>query len=116
MRGQDDERLSGKNPTSGGSSEMEVNEPTTRPVRKPASSTAVTTHTPVGYAPNTARNCFGSIIGYSSFASIADPGHFLKHSIRPFRPADQQIWQPGIGIVIGQSGSYASWLLTRLLA
>jgi hypothetical protein len=35
MRGHEDERLSGKKPTSGGSSEIEVNEPTTRPVRAP---------------------------------------------------------------------------------
>jgi hypothetical protein len=48
MRGQEPERLSGKKPTSGGSSEIEVNEPTTRPVRSPAASTDVITQTPVG--------------------------------------------------------------------
>ena len=47
------EPLSGKNPTSGGSRETEVNDPTTKPARRPSAWVAVTTQTPVGYCPRT---------------------------------------------------------------
>ena len=42
------ERLSGKKPTSGGSSEMDVNDPTASPQRWPSGVAEVTTQTPVG--------------------------------------------------------------------
>src|SRR5262245_27995209 len=43
-----------KKPTSGGSSEIDVNEPTVNPIGRPAAS-PVTTVTPVGKCPSTAR-------------------------------------------------------------
>jgi hypothetical protein len=43
------EPLSGKNPTSGGSSDTDVNEPTTIPAGPEPFAAAVTTQTPVGY-------------------------------------------------------------------
>src|ERR1700730_17544866 len=50
---------SGKNATSGGFSETDVNEPTAIPASN-SSAAAVTTHTPVGYCPSTSRNQRGS--------------------------------------------------------
>jgi hypothetical protein len=47
-RAQLPESLVGRNATSGGSRETEVNEPTTMPAGVPSSVTAVTTATPVG--------------------------------------------------------------------
>src|ERR687890_2133267 len=55
------ELLSGKKAMSGGSSETEVNDPTTKPAREPSSWLAVTTHTPVGYCPSTWRNHLASV-------------------------------------------------------
>src|SRR5690349_16102558 len=50
------ELLSGKKATSGGWSDTDVNEPTTKPARDPSRCVAVTTQTPVGYCPSTWRN------------------------------------------------------------
>ena len=49
IRGQLLEPRSGKKPTSGGSSDTEVNEPTTMPAGLSSVPADVTTHTPVGY-------------------------------------------------------------------
>jgi hypothetical protein len=54
--GQLDDDLAGKKAIRGGSSETDVNEPTTKPARPPSGSAAVTTQTPVGYWPRTSRN------------------------------------------------------------
>src|SRR3954470_24901141 len=53
IRGQLVEPLSGKKATSGGFSDTDVKEPTTKPARPPSGSVAVTTQTPVGYCPRT---------------------------------------------------------------
>src|SRR5690242_2363107 len=53
--GQLDEDLSGKNATSGGSSDTEENEPMARPAGEPSSSRPVITTTPVGKWPRTWR-------------------------------------------------------------
>ena len=51
--GQLDEPRSGKNATSGGSRETDVNEPTAMPAGRWFGGDAVTTHTPVGYCAST---------------------------------------------------------------
>jgi hypothetical protein len=54
--GHDVDLRSGRKATKGGSSDTEVNEPTTSPPGDPSSAMPVTTHTPVGYWPSTRRN------------------------------------------------------------
>jgi hypothetical protein len=61
IRGQLVEPLSGKKATSGGLSDTEVKDPTTKPARRPSASVAVTTQTPVGYCPRTQRNHLASV-------------------------------------------------------
>src|SRR3954452_23331108 len=53
--GQIDEFLSGRNQTSGGSSDTDVNDPIAKPTGEP-SNTAITITTPVGKWPSTCRN------------------------------------------------------------
>ena len=53
---------SGKKAISGGSSDTEVNEPTTMAIASPPDFLAVTTQIPVGYCPSTWRYHFGSMI------------------------------------------------------
>src|ERR1700741_1144512 len=60
MRSHRSDVVIGKNPTSGGSSDTEVNEPTVNPTGWP-STIAVTTVTPVGKWPSTRRYFDGSI-------------------------------------------------------
>ena len=57
---QDDEFVVGRNPTIGGSSDTEVNDPMVNPTGV-SPSMPVTTVTPVGKWPRTLRNSFGSI-------------------------------------------------------
>src|SRR6185436_20570262 len=54
MRSQRSDVVIGRNPTSGGSSDTEVNEPIVKPTGSP-STIAVTTVTPVGKWPSTRR-------------------------------------------------------------
>src|SRR5688572_9562533 len=57
----------GRNPTIGGSSDTEVNEPIVNPAgRSPLM--PVTIVTPVGKCPRTVRNCFGSMAGAAGIA------------------------------------------------
>ena len=60
IRNQRSDVVIGKNPTSGGSSDTEVNEPMVNPTGSP-STIAVTTVTPVGKWPSTRRYFKGSI-------------------------------------------------------
>ena len=60
IRIQRSEVVIGKNPTNGGSSETDVNEPMVNPTGSP-STIAVTTVTPVGKWPSTRRYFSGSI-------------------------------------------------------
>src|SRR5438876_763293 len=55
----------GKNAMSGGSSETEVNDPTTMPHLPCSGLSAVMTQTPVGYCPRTRRYVSGSILSDS---------------------------------------------------
>ena len=61
MAGQRSESIIGRNPTSGGSSDTEVNEPMVNPTGVPSAVVAVTTVTPVGKWPSTWRKSDGSI-------------------------------------------------------
>src|SRR4051812_17667706 len=56
IRGQELDVRSGKNATSGGSSDTDVNEPTAIPAGVPSLAIPVTTATPVGKCPSTCRN------------------------------------------------------------
>ena len=60
MRSHRSDVVIGKNPTSGGSSDTEVNEPMVNPTGS-SSTIAVTTVTPVGKCPSTRRYFSGSI-------------------------------------------------------
>ena len=52
----------GRNPTSGGSSDTDVNDPMVNPTGVPSAEQAVTTVTPVGKWPSTWRNCDASTV------------------------------------------------------
>ena len=56
MAAHDCERVPGKKPTSGGSSDTEANDPMVIPNALPSPSRPVTTTTDVGTWPSTARN------------------------------------------------------------
>ena len=60
IRSQRSDVVIGRNPTSGGSSDTDVNEPMVNPTGSP-STIAVTTVTPVGKWPSTRRYFSGSI-------------------------------------------------------
>ena len=60
MRSHRSDVVIGRNPTSGGSSDTDVNEPMVNPTGSP-STIAVTTVTPVGKWPRTRRYFIGSI-------------------------------------------------------
>src|SRR5215211_7287771 len=73
MLGQEEDVLAGRNATSGGSSDTDVNEPMAKPTGLP-SSMAVTTVTPVGNAPSTLRKWAGSWAGgRSAIGAEASP-------------------------------------------
>src|SRR5882724_2803484 len=70
------EARSGRNATSGGSSETDVNEPTSIPTGAPSGSVAVMMQTPVGYWPSTCRNR----AGLAPCCSIADVRDVMARS------------------------------------
>ncbi len=74
----DDEFVVGKNPTIGGSSDTEVNDPIVNPTGV-SPSMPVTTVTPVGKCPRTLRNSFGSI----SLTASTLGAHPSSRRVRP---------------------------------
>src|SRR5580704_9630901 len=78
MCGNVEDFLAGRNATSGGSRETEVNEPTTMPCGVPSGSHAVATATPVGKWPSTSRKYLPEA---SELASTAFSGVVIVYSV-----------------------------------